>query len=33
MGAFEVRGRLAEGDVVDVKRKMDSKRRNGQLSL
>lgn len=33
MGAFEVRRRLEEGDVIEVKRKTDSKRRNRQLSL
>ena len=32
MGAFEVRGRLEEGDVIEVKRKTDSKRRMKVLS-
>ena len=32
MGAFEVRGRLEEGDVIEVKRKTDSKRRMKVMS-
>lgn len=31
--AIEVRGKLEEGDITEVQRKVDSKRKNGQLCL
>lgn len=31
--AIEMRGKLEEGEIVEVQRKVDSKRKNGRLCL